>query len=93
MKPDKEKEPITIEGLFEEVNELKILITYVIGCQAAIESILQANGITSHKKINALAIGSLKKTAGIYATGFVQVKRNFCPQDVGLKKPESIRRR
>lgn len=57
----KEKEPITMERLFKEVNELKILITYVIGCQAAIESILQANGITSHKKINALAIGSLKQ--------------------------------
>lgn len=61
MKANKEKEPITLDGLFEEVNELKVLIMYVIGCQAAIESILQANGIISHKKINALAIGSLKQ--------------------------------
>ena len=47
MKANKGKEPITLDRLFEEVNELKVLIMYVIGCQAAIESILQANGITS----------------------------------------------
>lgn len=31
MKENKGKEPITLEGLFEEVNELKVLIMYVNG--------------------------------------------------------------
>lgn len=80
MDQGNKKESITIEGLFEEVNELKILITYVIGCQAAIESILQANGITSHKKINALAIGSLKKQQELMQQALCKLKEIFAPK-------------
>lgn len=76
----KEKEPITMERLFKEVNELKILITYVIGCQAAIESILQANGITSHKKINALAIGSLKQQQELMQQALCKLKEISDPK-------------
>lgn len=60
--------------------ELKILITYVIGCQAAIESILQANGITSHKKINALAIGSLKKQQEFMQQALCKLKEISAPK-------------
>lgn len=56
----KEKEPITMERLFKEVNELKILITYVIGCQAAIESILQANG--KHFRMELIDDGTVEVT-------------------------------
>ena len=80
MKANKEKEPITLEGLFEEVNELKVLIMYVIGCQAAIESILQANGITSHKKINALAIGSLKQQKELMQQDLCKLKEISDPK-------------
>lgn len=80
MNQGNKKEPITIEGLFEEVNELKILITYVIGCQAAIESILQANGITSHKKIDALAIGSLKKQQELMQQALCKLKEISAPK-------------
>ena len=77
MKVNKETEPITLEGLFEEVNEL---IMYVIGCQAAIESILQANGITSHKKINALAIGSLKQQKELMQQALCKLKEISDPK-------------
>lgn len=80
MKANKEKEPITLDGLFEEVNKLKVLIMYVIGCQAAIESILQANGITSHKKINALAIGSLKQQKELMQQALCKLKEISDPK-------------
>lgn len=80
MKANKEKEPITLDGLFEEVNELKVLIMYVIGCQAAIESILQANGITSHKKINALAIGALKQQKELMQQALCKLKEISDPK-------------
>lgn len=80
MKENKGKEPIMLEGLFEEVNELKVLIMYVIGCQAAIESILQANGIISHKKINALAIGSLKQQKELMQQALCKLKEISDPK-------------
>lgn len=80
MKANKGKEPITLDGLFEEVNELKVLIMYVIGCQAAIESILQANGITSHKKINALAIRSLKQQKELMQQALCKLKEISDPK-------------
>lgn len=76
----KEKEPISMEGLFAEVNELKILIMYVIGCQAAIESILQAKGITSHKEINVLAIGSLKQQKELMQQALCKLKEISDPK-------------
>lgn len=45
----------------KEVEYLKRLVAYVIGCQAAMEGILQAKGITTHKEINALAIGTMEE--------------------------------
>ena len=80
MNEGKEKEPITLEGLFEEMNELKALIMYVIGCQAAIESILQANGVTSHKKINALAIESLKQQKELMQQALCKLKEISDPK-------------
>lgn len=57
----KEKKPCTLAELKEEIDTLKGLIMYIVGCQAAIESILEREGLVAHKQINAAALASMEQ--------------------------------
>lgn len=59
---EKELEPQTrLLVLQKKVETLQSLVMYVIGCQAAIESILAKEGLTTHRQINRLALASMEE--------------------------------
>lgn len=59
---EKELEPQTrLLVLQKKVETLQSLVMYVIGCQAAIESILAKEGFTTHRQINKLALASMEE--------------------------------
>lgn len=58
---DAKEKPCTLAELKGEIDTLKVLIMYIVGCQAAIESILEREGLTTHKQVNAVALASMEK--------------------------------
>lgn len=53
---DEKNKLCTLAELRAEIDGLKQMVSYVITCQATIEAILQAKGITSHKEIYNLVV-------------------------------------
>lgn len=78
-----EKEGPSIEGwadLRREVEYLKTLVAYVIGCQASMEAILQSKGITTHTEVNAYAADSMKNQKKLMVEALNKLKEISVPK-------------
>lgn len=69
-----EKKPCTLAELLTELETLKCLVMYSIGCQASIEAVLQEAGIVTHEKINTLTLGAMEHQKKLMSEALNRIK-------------------